>query len=320
MRICVLGKRGSIIGWLDGAVAAWREAGHAVLPAIFRDARLHPALERALFSEVLGAPRAAALARRVAEFAPDLIVAIDAFSTPPSLLRRLRATPGLPAPFGWVGDTFGAYARERAPHFAGIGYTDSGLVALHAEMGLAAEAFYLPHAARPMPDDVSAGARAEKLIFVGNPTPQRLATLAALREPVVLYGPGWGDFRDGVHEAHVERVSPERLGALYRGHTGVLNMRNETHVLAGLNQRNFDPFLAGAAVATDPQPDLQRCFAPGTEVLVWREPAEIDAISLRLRREPGWAAVIAARGRRRVLAEHTYAARLATLARLARVA
>ena len=319
MRICVLGKRGSMIGWVDGTVAAWRAAGHTVQHSIFRDTRLAPRLEEALFSPRLGAPRARLLARRVRQFAPDLLVAVDAFSTPLSLLARLRATPGLPPLLGWVGDMFGDYARERAPYFAAIGYTDTGLAALHARMGLGCEAFYLPHAARALPADDPGpqGPRRPEMVFVAAPTPARVATLAALREPVVLHGAGWHDFPADVHEVHPRRVPLSGLAPIYRAHLAVLNMRNETHVLAGLNQRNFDPFLCGAVVATDPQPDLERCFDPGAEVLVWHDPAGIDDISARLRREPAWARAIAERGRRRVLADHTYEARLAAFARLA---
>jgi spore maturation protein CgeB len=320
MRICVLGKRGSMIGWVDGAVAAWRKAGHDVLHAIYRDARLAPKLEAALFSEAIGAPRARAIVRRIRAFAPDLMLAIDAFSTPLSLLARLDATPGLPPLLGWVGDRFSDYARERAPSFAAIGYTDSGLVDLHARMELRSDAFYLPHAANPLLADTSApdGPRRPELVFVAAPTPQRVATLMALREQVVLHGAGWHDFSGRQHEIHASRVPLEGLAPIYRAHLAVLNMRNETHVLAGLNQRNFDPFLCGAVVATDPQPDLERCFDPGEDVLVWREPADIDALSARLRREPDWVRRFADRGRRRVLAQHTYTARLASIARLAR--
>jgi len=64
MRVCVLGKRGSVIGWVDGAVAAWRGGGPGVMAALFRDARLHPARGRARFSVRIGAPRAAGRARR----------------------------------------------------------------------------------------------------------------------------------------------------------------------------------------------------------------------------------------------------------------
>lgn len=317
MRICVLGKRRSVTGWLEATAAAWRDAGHAVLPVIFRDSRLHPALERALFSPRIGAPRTAALVRRVRTFAPDLIVAVDAFATPLSLLTELRATPGLPPLFGWVGDSFDETAIPQANAFSVVGYTDSGFLALHAKHGLRAEAFYLPHAANPMlaGNPAAAGPRNETMVFVANRTPHRLATLQQVREKLVLYGAGWQAMQGGIHEVHLHRVPVEGLGAIYRAHRAVLNIRNETHVLAGLNQRNFDPYLCGAVVVTDPQTDLERCFAPGTEVLVWHEAAEIDALASRLRQNPAWAAEIAERGRRRVLAEHTYAARLASFAR-----
>lgn len=312
MRICLLGKRRSVTGWLEGTAIAWRQAGHGVMTAIFRDSRLHPALERALFAPGLGAPRAAALVRRVRAFAPDLIVAIDAFAAPLSLVAGLAASPGLPPLFGWVGDEFGDDVVDRAPAFAAIGYTDSGFLAAHTRLGLRAEAFYLPHAANPMLADAPPrrGARSPTMVFIANRTKLRLATLERLREPVVLYGAGWQSMRGGIHDVHLRRVPTERLAPIYHAHAATLNIRNETHVLAGLNQRNFDPYLCGAAVVTDPQADLERCFEPGAEVVVWREAGEIDEISARLRREPDWAAAIAERGRRRVLADHSYAARL----------
>jgi spore maturation protein CgeB len=322
MRICVLGKRGSVVGWVEGAVAGWRTAGHTVLPVIYRDTRMFPALEQALFSELVGAPRAVLLARRIRAFAPDLIVAPDAFSAPPSLLARIRRIPDPPPMIGWVGDLFGEPARQRAAYFDAVGYTDSGLVALHSDMSLPTDAFFLPHAANPLlgEGEWTGAKRRPRLVFVGHPTPERLATVRALRQPVDLHGPGWDVVRGGVHVVNARRIPLGRVGSLYRAHAAVLNIRNEKHVLNGLNQRHFDAFLCGAALISDPQTDLDHCFDIGSEVVVWREPAEIDAISARLRSDPDWAARLAANGRKRVLAEHTYAARLLSLIRIARIA
>ena len=86
--------------------------------------------------------------------------------------------------------------------------------------------------------------------------------------------------------------------------------------MAGLNQRHFDPYMAATPVLSDDQPDLSRCFELGREVLVYRDAAELDDIHARLQREPRYAAATGDRGRRRVLAEHTYAHRLDTLAKL----
>ncbi len=106
-----------------------------------------------------------------------------------------------------------------------------------------------------------------------------------------------------------------RLASIYAGHAASLNMRNATNVVAGLNQRNFDPYLFGAAVVGDDQPDLARCFEIGREVAVFRSVEELDALHARVRREPGFAAAVAARGLARITAEHTFAHRLSTLMR-----
>ncbi len=62
------------------------------------------------------------------------------------------------------------------------------------------------------------------------------------------------------------------------------------------------------------QPDLPLCFVPGEEVLVWADAVELNALYARLGREPGLAARTAEAGRRRIIAEHSFAARLHTLA------
>ncbi len=319
MKICVLGKRGSIINWAESAAAAWRAAGHEVLHAVIRDPRLHPAAERLLFAPLLGAPRAKAIARQIRRFAPDMIVAIGTYDVPLSLLDELRRSPGLPPLFGWVGDLFGDAAVLRASYFAAIGYTDSGLLALHRARGLASAALFLPHAANAgFTAPGSSVPRDLRLVFVATPTPLRRQTVAAVAQPMVLYGGGWGQAPAGLHEIHAQRIGIEQVGAVYQRHASVLNIRNEHNVLTGLNQRSFDPYLCGAAVVSDAQPDLEQCFDPGAEVLVWRDADELNALYARLLHDPALAAGVAARGRQRVLAQHTYTARLQQFIALAR--
>ena len=52
-----------------------------------------------------------------------------------------------------------------------------------------------------------------------------------------------------------------------------------------------------------PQPDLEACFDPSREVVVWRSPDELNEIYARLRHDPAWAARVGEEGRRRVLAQ-----------------
>ncbi len=308
MRLFLLGRQGSVNHWLEDAARALSAEGHEVAKGFVRRPWIPAAAERKL------APATGeALARRIAAARPDLILAVGAFHVPRDVLEPVAALARRPALAGWVGDTFEAGVRPLADLYDVVGYTDSGLLARRGDLGLAAPALFLPHAADPSGDWPQAADRREEMVFVANPTPHRRAVVRQVRAPIALYGPGWKAGRDGPHHVRAGRTPAGALRALYGVHRTALNIRNELNVLSGLNQRSFDPALAGAAILSDAQADLPLCFEPGREVAVWRDVESLNALYDRSRREPAWATKLAERGRRRVLAEHTYAMRLRTL-------
>lgn len=310
MKIALVGKTGSINHWLEDAAGAWRGLGHEVRVAATRRPWLAAPVETAL-----AGPVAEHLRARLTRFAPDLIVAIGAYHAPLPLLAAIADLPGRAPLAGWVGDVFAEDDRARAGLFDLVAYTDSALAARHREWAFPTQAHYLPHAidpraaAQPQPF----GDRSPRMVFVANPTPGRQAVVDGIDTPVALYGPRWKRNGPVAHQVH-RRVAARRVPAILAARQMALNMRNEFNVLSGLNQRNFEPCLAGAALITDDQPDLESCFDAGSEVLVWRDTAELNALYARLRGEPAFAARIAERGRSRVLAHHTYAHRLAAMA------
>jgi spore maturation protein CgeB len=305
VKLLLIGKRASITHWLEDAATALRAEGHAVRLGIVRRPWLNAGVEAAMAD-----PLADALARAASRFSPDLILAVGGFHVPAPFLRRLAALPRRPPLAGWVGDVFGEAAREAAALYDLVSYTDSGLLARHTEMGFASRAVFLPHAANLAAAPPQA-VRAPRMVFVGNATPGRRAVIDAIASPVTVYGPGW--IRAAPHDIHRGRLSHAAVAGLYARHLAALNVRNERNVLAGLNQRSFDPCLSATPLVTDDQADLDRCFDPGSEVIVWRDVDELNAAYDRLRRFPEEAARIGEAGRRRVLAEHGYAHRLATL-------
>jgi spore maturation protein CgeB len=309
MKIFLLGKGASVTHWLEDAAAAFAGEGHAVEMGLVRRPWLAAPLEAAL-----AGPIAARLRRRIIRQEPDLILAVGAFHVPAPILEAIAGLPGRAPLIGWVGDRFEDGARSLAAHYEGVGYADSALLAQHRDSGFPGTAIYLPHAANPAGDWPHARTRERRMVFVGNPTPHRRAVAGALTTPITLHGPGWTVAEGAEHRIHPRRLAPQALRGVYGRHLAALNIRNERNVLSGLNQRNFDPLLAGAALITDDQPDLERCFDPGVEVFVWRDLDELNDLHARVLAAPDEAAALAARGRRRVMAEHTYGARLKTLA------
>jgi spore maturation protein CgeB len=310
LRIALAGKAGSITHWLEDAAGAWRADGHQVRLFITRRPWLAEGLETAM-SGVLAERLRASLRR----FRPDLIVAIGAYHVPLPLLEEIASVPGRGPLVGWIGDVFSGDAAQAARLLDLAAYTDRALTDRHREWGFPGEPLFLPHAVDPRAAAEVAPfeKREARMVFVANPTPLRREVIGRIARPIAVFGPGWREADGPAHEIHAGRVAARRVPAIYGAHRAALNIRNELNVLTGLNQRNFEPCLAGAVLLTDDQGDIESCFEPGTEVLVWREAEELNGLHARVLQEPEFARRVADAGRARVLAQHTFAHRLAAL-------
>ena len=321
MRFLLLGKIGGITRWVEDVADDLRLAGHSVKLVPTRNPRLSKSLERLLLSPAIGAPLAHHTVRAMRRFSPDLMLAIGALDQHPrELFLHLFHAKGRPPLVAWTGDTFDEAGARIADLFDIVAYTDSGFLDLHRRFACRSTPHFLPLGASRAHGVDAAGLQQRRphLAFVAGPTPNRRAVLAATRHTVAIFGPGWQDAAELTqHERHSHRVLAPELARIHAGHMGVLNIRHAAHVINGLNQRHFAPYVQGAPVVSDAQPDIPRCFDPGTEMLVFRDPDELDALQAELLRTPARARAIALAGQRRVLAEHTYSHRLATLAALA---
>jgi spore maturation protein CgeB len=234
-----------------------------------------------------------------------------------AFLERLTALPGRPPLVGWVGDAFDEGARGAAAFYDLLAYTDTGLVARHAELGFPSARLFLPHAANlaraPRVSAQPAGPRVERMVFFATPTSGWRVVVEAVKTPLAIHGPAWAKGTPSRHDVHDRRVAASAVPALYARHLAALNVRNERNVLHGLNQRAFDPYLSATPVVSDDQPDLALCFEPQKEVLVWRDLDELNAHYDRLVENPDEAARIGGEGRRRLFAQHGFGHRLKTL-------
>ena len=321
MKIFILGKKDSIVHWVEDAAAGFRAAGHAVEIGITRNPRIAQAIDRLLVAPAAGQLRTRALLHRIRRFAPDLILAITFYHMPTPLLAALHAMPGRAPILAWVGDKFSPAEAAKSGYADAFAYTDKGLLADHARLVPGKPAHWVPHAAKPLPTNTPirpAAERVNRLLFVAAQTPYRQSVIAGITAPITLIGPGWGGLGDTVHEVQNRRIDTAALLDAYGTHRAVLNAHNEHNTLSGLNQRHFDPYLFATPVLSDPQPDLSACFEIGREILVWESLEQLNELHDRIRHDPGLAMQVGEAGRRRVLAEHSYGQRLTQLAALVR--
>ncbi|PPQ31782.1 hypothetical protein CCS01_16305 [Rhodopila globiformis] len=226
--------------------------------------------------------------------------------------------PSRPPLIAWIGDVFTRQAAAVANPFDVIAYTDTGMLDLHRAYGFRARTAFVPIAAtRAVRSSQERAFRIPDLAFVAAPRPNRRELLARVPHPVAIFGPGWQDAPELAHHRRdARRIGAHELADIYASHMAALNIRHGLVVINGLNQRHFAPYIQGTPVVSDTQPDLPLCFDPGTEMLVYRDGDELRELYAQLRHEPARARIIGLAGQRRVLAHHTYAHRLRTIAEL----
>jgi len=241
---------------------------------------------------------------------PDLVIFLGMFVLPARAVEAVRHALGYtPRLAGWVCDCF------RAPQFdhwvAGdcVFYFDSFLADILPDYFPRAEQrIFLPLAANPhryFP--VAVPARDQRLLFAGNVSANRRALLDRLsgQVPLAIAGPN----ARGRRFNRRRKLSASELNQLYNTHQVVLNINQKPNTEHGANLRVFEVGAAGGLLLTEACRDLPALYEPGHEVLTYSNLDELIERYERARVEDAHARRIAAAGRARTLAEHTFVAR-----------
>ena len=172
-----------------------------------------------------------------------------------------------------------------------------------------------PETHHPVPPDPRFEA---DLAFLGNRLPDREARVEAFflapaarlgRQRFLLGGAGWGDKGLPASVNYLGHVGTREHNAFNATPKAVLNVNRASMAATGFSPptRVFEAAGAGACLITDAWEGVELFLAPGEEVLVVRDGADVVEILGGLTRER--AQEIGAHALARVLREHTYAAR-----------
>lgn len=181
-------------------------------------------------------------------------------------------------------------------------------------------AHFAPNGFDPDLAEPPAGRRQEA-VFVGSHYPNRedlLLELQAEGVPVRAWGRGWSHHPvDRLRTWTWARpaIPAERdipLADAYRVQAEGLLAINIHGLQAGLAMRTFEVPGMGGLQAID-RPDVERFYEVGRETLVFNSPLELAELSRKAQKDIAWAENIRERGRKRTLAEHTFAHRAAEI-------
>lgn len=142
--------------------------------------------------------------------------------------------------------------------------------------------------------------------------------LAAVQRLIPLGIRVWGDesWKLMIPAQHYEGpIAWNKLQRVYQRSRLVLNV-SRFQLIASVTQRHFDVPMCGSVLLTDDRPGLRDYYAPGEEILVYRDMDDLEATARKALDEPDRLREISSRARARTLREHTYQHRLGVILKI----
>jgi spore maturation protein CgeB len=271
------------------------------------------------------AVRQEALVRRARATRPHIFLVVDEDQVTGETLDRVQDACGAPRAL-WIADD--PWSKEHLP--AALASYDVLFVfdrhyvdAIRA--ATRAEVHYLPLAgddtvfhppAQPLPQAERRGA-----VHIGSRYPERerlLAAAAPVLPDLEIHGWARRDLPAALAPAVCGgRIPRRRANEIYGRAWVVLSLHH--HQVRRAPTRVFDPALAGAFQITEARPDLAALLEPDREIVTFASDDELRAKLAHYRARPAERERIAAAGRARVLAEHTFRHRARAILELAHV-
>jgi spore maturation protein CgeB len=169
--------------------------------------------------------------------------------------------------------------------------------------------YCVPELHHPVAPDGGEGERlAPSISMVGSRYPYRERLLTELKGyPIKLWGNGWERADAPAVQAMVAGgpVWGRAKLAVYSGSTLSLNPHHPMNDIVGVNNRAFELAASGACQVVDLKAELPALFAPGEEVVTYRDLDELRRQLDHYLAHPDEARAIGGNAQRRALKEHT---------------
>lgn len=348
MRVLVVGP-GPRVGapnhlpWLRYAVSALQRTGHTVATVVYRESWFaSPSLAAAASGmpparAMLAAGAAAAASRstrrvvaRARAFRPDLTVVLKGEVYPAQVWADVKRESGAPVVTWWLDSPWDfPHAARALEVFDRVFMFDRSYLPELAARGITQTA-YLPCAAdetvyRPLIlNDADRQRYGTDVAFVGTFYPGRgvIARELAQTARVRVWGNGWqtpeASVELGGAPVVTDGIVDDRTAAkIYNASAIGYNAHHPQTRLGGLNMRTFELLAAGTAVLVDRVAGIEALLEPGREVACYGSAEEAREAAAALLKDSARRTELARRGRERLLAEHTYVARMRELCRVA---
>lgn len=282
-KVLVVGKKNHL-GWLEHTIDGIKQIDN-ISSSIFIINEIEPLYKPLkLFYKVLSKKEkledlvSNLFEKKIKEFNPELIIFISGFFIPVELYKIAKLNNIQIS--SWIGDKFSHNAKSYIPYIDKLYLSDTGLVDIAKQIKFKDSSF-LQFGYNNLIHKNNNVERNEFMNFVGSYTKERNDIFMKLHNyKLHLEGINWNKL-DSISENWIVnkgKISQEKVVDIYNNTRATLNIGQNENIINMVNMRTFEGIACGSCVITDNLKDLEYCFEPNKEVLVYNNMDELIEI------------------------------------------
>lgn len=315
-RILLVGKKNHL-GWLEHATDGTKQ-----IENIFYDLFIINEIELLykplkLFYKVLSQKEkienivSKNFENKIKKFKPELIIFISGFFIPVELYKIAKKHNVKIA--SWIGDKFGENAKIYIPYIDKLYLSDTGLLDIAKQIEFKDYSF-LQFGYNNLIHKNYEKNRNEFMNFVGSYTRERNNIFMKLHDyKLHLEGINWHKL-DSISKNWIVnkgKISQEKVVDIYNTTRATLNIGQNRNIINMVNMRTFEAIASGSCVISDNLKDLEYCFEPGKEVLIYNNIYELIEILNKASQDSDYLKDIALNGYNRITKDNmTYKSKI----------
>jgi len=237
---------------------------------------------------------------KIEEFKPDIAVFVGAFFTNIELFALCKEKNIIT--IGWVGDKFSNQKSEYSKFIDYLFVSDSAFLDIAKQLDFKDVdllQFGYDHTLH-----TNKNLKRENAInFVGSYTKDRDVTFQHIDNyNLKIYGTKWDKLSHVSPSWNIsnKKISQPDVVNIYNSTLATLNVAQKENIINMVNMRTFEATACGSLLVNDYVKDLELCFEPNKEVLVYKNLDELENIIDRILHDPFLAKAIANNGEKRV--------------------
>lgn len=315
-RILIVGKRNHL-GWLEHAIDGIKQIENITYSSFIINEieSLYKPLK--FFYKILSQKEKLdsllfrSFEKKIREFKPELIIFISGFFIPIKFYKIAKENNIQIA--SWVGDKFSDNSKAYISYIDKLYISDTGLIDI-AKRYEFKDISFLQFGYNNLIHKNYGKDRNEFINFVGSYTKERNNIFMKLDEyKLHLEGINWHKL-DSVSKNWIlkkGKISQEKVVDIYNTTIATLNIGQNENIINMVNMRTFEAIACGSCVISDNLKDLEYCFEPNKEILVYNNIDELIEILDKAAIDKNYLKNIALNAHNRVIKENrTYKSKI----------